>query len=251
MDKVVIQQSSAKFSDIIDTSCPDNAMLVSAAGGLMRYIENHRAVSQLGESNSNVTVHKMEHFNLDQYLHINPTTLKALQIFNSESHPSRSLAVSGREGFSVFGYLQESIATKAGSAMLREWFLKPVRDLDIIQERLDVIELLQAPRFAEYVVFLRKKLRQVKDLRNVYYHFRTATATVGDWLKLISSLRAILKLIELVTMMSSNIDSDRLPPMLQSLIASEPMEHITRLQKVRSVFCFLMHTSKRSHTRSF
>ena len=103
----------------------------------MRYIENHRAVSQLGESKSNVTVHKMEYFNLDQYLHINPTTLKALQIFNSESHPSRSLAVSGREGFSVFGYLQESIATKAGSAMLREWFLKPVRDLDIIQERLD------------------------------------------------------------------------------------------------------------------
>ncbi len=74
-------------------------------------------------------------FNLEDFVLIDSNVLQSLQIFNSESHPS---VIKGRgrekEGFSIFG-LMDRTKCAMGRKMLRQWFLKPSRNIDLISER--------------------------------------------------------------------------------------------------------------------
>lgn len=233
LENVKIQQSAASFGDIVDVSSSDHVQLVCATGALLSFMERNKAVAQLEKDAASITVRRMELIQLEHYLFISPSTLKALQVFDTESHPGRSLGATGKEGFSVFGCLQETLSSVAGVGMLREWCLKPTRIPEVLKRRLDVVDFLQIPRFAEYITFLRKRLRQIKDIRKIYLHFRSATSSLSDWIGLCSTLTGMIKLLELVQLMVTNTSELPTPSLFQEILAEDFLRQPKDLVQVR------------------
>ena len=102
---------------------------------------------------------------------INADTLRSLQIVQSESHPhlhnqGPTNATSGsKEGLSVYGLFQHLARTPQGRHLLRQWFLRPSLDLDVIRERHETVSILLCPENAEPLEGLAKNLHSVKNMR--------------------------------------------------------------------------------------
>ncbi|KAH9157823.1 hypothetical protein AeRB84_000378 [Aphanomyces euteiches] len=76
----------------------------------------------------------------DDAMFIDSNSLKALQIFSEEHHPSQVKSwEKSKEGFSVFALLDNTY-TKSGRNVLRQWLLRPLLQKSSIENRQDVIE---------------------------------------------------------------------------------------------------------------
>jgi DNA mismatch repair protein MSH5 len=82
---------------------------------------------------------------------VNADTIHSLQILGAESHPAShnrgpTKASSGaKEGLSVYGLFHHLARTPQGRFLLRQHFLRPSLNLDVINERLDTISTLLRP----------------------------------------------------------------------------------------------------------
>ena len=100
-------------------------------------------------------------------------TLLSLQIIQSESHPHShnqgpTSATSGsKEGLSIYGLFHHLARTPQGKYLLRQFFLRPSLNLEVINERLDTISVFIRPDNANPLTDLTKNLVQVKNIRPV------------------------------------------------------------------------------------
>lgn len=100
-------------------------------------------------------------------------TLLSLQIIQSESHPHShnqgpTKSSSGaKEGLSVYGLFHHLARTPQGKFLLRQYFLRPSLNLEVINERLDTINVFVRPDNANPLTDLSKNLAQVKNMRPV------------------------------------------------------------------------------------
>ncbi|CAK0796672.1 unnamed protein product [Prorocentrum cordatum] len=117
--------------------------------------------------------------------------MSALQVFQEDRHPSM-IRGPGRpkEGVSLFGLLEPFVASVPGRQALRRWLLQPSRDLGLLSDRLDAVEVLHRSRNDELLRELHRELREVRDLaallRRIFsnYHFDNAQ----DWRGLTTTL---------------------------------------------------------------
>ncbi|KAK0379729.1 MutS domain V [Colletotrichum limetticola] len=86
-------------------------------------------------------------FALADFMFVNADTLSSLQVFQSELHPSNLIsgtgkAVSGsKESLSLFGIFHPFAGTPQGKARLKQLFLRPLVNIDMIRERQATIAL--------------------------------------------------------------------------------------------------------------
>lgn len=107
----------------------------------------------------------MRRFNLGSYMYIDPDSFQALEIFAVEQHPSLVKGVGrAKEGFSLLSLLDNTVSP-TGRRMLREWMLRPLKDVAEISCRQDAIEFLLSPINGEHVDAIRKSLKCCKDAR--------------------------------------------------------------------------------------
>jgi len=66
-----------------------------------------------------------------------------------------------KEGFSVFGMLNKCV-TSMGRRLLRAWFLRPIIDIDVINNRLNTITFFLCCE--EVMSALRETLKSVRDV---------------------------------------------------------------------------------------
>jgi DNA mismatch repair protein MSH5 len=77
---------------------------------------------------------------------INADTLHSLQVLDNESHPNShnqgpTKSSSGsKEGLSIYGLYHHLARTPQGKYLLRQYFLRPSLNLDLINERLDAVQ---------------------------------------------------------------------------------------------------------------
>lgn len=109
---------------------------------------------------------------------VNADTLAALQILSSESHPNGQMqgpdkSKSGaKENLSVYGLLKFLASTSQGKARLRQMFLRPSLDLDLIHERQRTISVLLRPENSQVLSSMVKMLRKVKNVKTSVLHLR-------------------------------------------------------------------------------
>ncbi len=143
-----------------------NAMYqVSALGGLLAYMSHqgrlnghwHSAVSANG-----IQVSKILLFKMDSYMQVNMETLMALQVFDPELHPN---AASGKtkEGLSVFGIMNFTKSVQ-GAHLLKEWFTRPLQNIEQIRRRLDVVELFQRNECFGVLQGVQKNMRYMINM---------------------------------------------------------------------------------------
>jgi DNA mismatch repair protein MSH5 len=114
--------------------------------------------------------------------------LDALQIFKHELHPS---VIKGRgrakEGFSLYGILDRTVST-CGRTLMREWLLKPSKNLQVITERHKSIEALLKPECTSFVGEVSTRIRRVRDAPKIMFRIRTVTNSLSDWKALFHSV---------------------------------------------------------------
>ncbi|KAI7369629.1 hypothetical protein KC354_g1789 [Hortaea werneckii] len=161
---------------------------VGCAGAVLSYLQRCRSTSYLpGDTNSSsmFRVTTIEMFSLSGSMFINADTLLSLQITSTESHPnaqnqgppSKGWSSGAKEGFSVYGLFHHLAKTSQGRALLRQYFVRPSLNINIINERLQTISVLLRPDNAEYLDHIVEHLAKIKNMRIVTINLRKGVSS--------------------------------------------------------------------------
>lgn len=169
----------------------ESKMTVGCAGAVLTYLQKRRTTSFLPgdrDAAGMFRVTTIEMFTLSGTMFINADTLLSLQITSTESHPnaqnqgpsSRGWSTQGsKEGLSVYGLFHQLAKTSQGRLLLRQFFLRPSLNVDVINERLDTISILVRPDNTTTMDQLVGHLAKIKNMRAATINLRKGVNQTG------------------------------------------------------------------------
>ncbi|EME87606.1 uncharacterized protein MYCFIDRAFT_201191 [Pseudocercospora fijiensis CIRAD86] len=166
----------------------ESRFTVGCAGAVLAYLQRRRATTYLPgdrDAESMFRVARVEMFSLKDSMFVNADTLLSLQITTTESHPNaqqQGPAKSGgsKEGLSVYGLFHPLAKTQQGRHTLRQIFLRPSMNMEIINERHNTLSLFLQPENDNVLDRLSKTLKGVKNMRIVTTNLRKGNSSGPD-----------------------------------------------------------------------
>ena len=146
---------------------------VRVAGALLRYAEEN-----LRHDAS--YINSIQRHSFEDYLEIDPTSMRNLELVSTR--------VDGSRNGSLLSVLDHT-STSLGSRRLRSWLLRPLRDYNGIERRLDVIEQFVADPLT--LTELRETLGIIRDLERITARINVGNASPRDYIALSASLDAV------------------------------------------------------------
>uniref|UniRef100_A0A5S6QAN8 DNA_MISMATCH_REPAIR_2 domain-containing protein n=1 Tax=Trichuris muris TaxID=70415 RepID=A0A5S6QAN8_TRIMR len=218
-------QTRSLFAVDFDATC-----MVRSLGVIIRHCNINGVLSNgVSEINSSIlptVAYRIVPLELYDILSMDACTFEALQIFKNESHPSVYKAGCGgtKEGFSLFAICNRCM-NRAGSFYLRRIFRQPIRNVDILRDRLDAIQFLADERNIHLVNIIQKALRHVRTIGGILYRLRVSTMLIGDWASLHTTL---VKCVYIIDVLKNNRTD--LPNLLnQERIDAHSVEEVRKL----------------------
>ncbi|KAG9186743.1 hypothetical protein G6011_09851 [Alternaria panax] len=154
---------------------------IGCAGALVSYLQRRRAAAYLPGDRAVYLMFRvatLEMFSLRETMFINADTLHSLRIMGSESHPHShnkgpTKASSGeKESLSVYGLFHHLARTSQGRFLLRQQFLRPSLNIDIINERLSALGVFTRPDNDSPLQNLVQNLKNVGNMRVMMLNLR-------------------------------------------------------------------------------
>lgn len=142
---------------------------VCAAGALLAILHREGHLSQAQAEDSDdmpaaMFLEGLSEISLDGFLTVDSASMLALQIFQEDRHPSAMGIGQSKEGFSVFGMLNSCVSSM-GRRLLRLWFLRPIINLDMLNQRQDAVHFfMHAPDIIKSVKSVLRKTRDIPQL---------------------------------------------------------------------------------------
>ncbi|GIZ40009.1 hypothetical protein CKM354_000336700 [Cercospora kikuchii] len=167
------QDALLRLSGVINM---ESHLTVGCAGAVLAYLQRRKATTFLpGDRAADAMfgVATVEMFSLSDSMFINVDTLLSLQITTTEFHPniqqqgpaSKNWSRGSKEGLSVYGLFHHHARTGQGRRVLRQIFLRPSLNLEVIDERHNTISAFLRPENAGIIDRLTKLLSGAKDVR--------------------------------------------------------------------------------------
>nr|XP_055053213.1 mutS protein homolog 5 isoform X2 [Misgurnus anguillicaudatus] len=188
------------------TSCIplDSVLMVRSIGGLLKCVEGRRSGLEL-EGNVGVPIHQFLAYTLKDVVYMDKDTYSALQIFKSELHPSvYKLQFGEKEGMSLYGVLNRC-RSRFGSQLLRQWFHRPTRDLNVLKRRQEVIRFFTSPRNSSDLSTLQGCLRNIKSISVLLQRMSLSNTKVIDWQSLYKTVYSAVCIVDTVRTLPQNI----------------------------------------------
>lgn len=175
-------------------------------------------------------VRGLEAFTLSELMFVNADTLASLQIIEAEGHPNKQMqgpqATGSKESLSVFGLFLGLARTPQGKQSLRQLFLRPSSELEIIRERHHTIQALTRPENTLALEAISKCLRNIKDMRSVVLQLqrgggnsKKSSFKKGLWGNLQNFSRSVIILLQEL----QDVRVDRNPPRIFSKVHFFPL----------------------------
>ncbi|GAQ41630.1 DNA mismatch repair protein Msh5 [Aspergillus niger] len=163
----------------------ENTVTIGCAGAILAYLQRRRAsMSMFNERASGIfRVSSVEMFTLSGTMFVNGRTLLSLQIMESETHPSMvnqgpgKKSTSSKEGLSVYGLFQRFASTPQGRNRLKQMFLRPSVELDVINERHSFISMYHRADNFNPLDKMVKGLKHIKNLQYAMINLRKGIST--------------------------------------------------------------------------
>ncbi|MCO5604858.1 hypothetical protein L7F22_059032 [Adiantum nelumboides] len=179
----------------------NNEMQVRAAGGLLEILQEEMLIDPIKHNDYETNVlqiHSILEISMDKLLTLDFATYGALQIFQNDKHPSDMGIGKAKEGFSLFGIFADKCVTLMGRHLLRTWFLRPILDLDVVNDRLDFIAVFL--NLDEVVAAFHHSLKHAKDIPRLLKRFSSPSSlsTRNDWQQLLKTIGSYLHLRDIV-----------------------------------------------------
>lgn len=212
--------------------CAGNDAALSASGALICALQNNEALA-LALAGAPVTI---QEFAIRQYLNIDQESLSAIGVFVPEKYRAVS-APCKRFGKDVYQIFLDSIATIGGKKLLRQWFNRPLLNMDVLQERRDCVEHLIN---SGYIRILRKRMTSALNahfiLAKIAGDDHVVMKSTDDWKRLFKFLNAVSSLYDTVCEMycddkSKSLSACNIPAAFADFI--ECVEY--RLPKLKSM----------------
>ncbi|WIA22147.1 hypothetical protein OEZ85_004483 [Tetradesmus obliquus] len=183
----------ASTADLIDLAAQQQVAALGALVAVLLQVQQEDA----GGGEGMLLVDKLTEMKLEGHLLIDGPSLSALDVFKEEEHPSAMGIGSSKEGASVYGLLQRCV-TGMGKRLLRQWFLRPVVQLEVLADRHDTIELLlEAPSTNDA---LRAVMKQVLDVPRLLAQLRLSQSRprLTAFKQLANSINQLMQLQQMV-----------------------------------------------------
>ena len=171
---------------------------VCAAGALLAIMHREGLLcpaqaTESGEKPAAIFVEGLSEITLDGFLTVDYASMLALQIFQEDRHPSAMGIGQSKEGFSVYGMLN-TCASTMGRRLLRLWFLRPIVNLEVLNQRQDAVHFfMHAP---DVIKSVKSVLRKTRDVPQVLCRLQSTQGLldIKDFSLLLDSIGNLLML---------------------------------------------------------
>ncbi|XP_019896234.2 mutS protein homolog 5 isoform X1 [Esox lucius] len=159
----------------------ESPLMLRSVGALLKCLDRRRVGVELEDSSVGVPILQFLTYTLKDVVFMDRDTYSVLQIFKSELHPSVYKLQSGeKEGLSLYGILNRC-RCKFGSKLLRQWFLRPTRDLAVLNRRQEVVRFFSCPRNSDTLSTLQGSLRNTRNIPTLLRRMSLSHTKVSDW----------------------------------------------------------------------
>ncbi|KAG5655045.1 hypothetical protein KAF25_000250 [Fusarium avenaceum] len=177
------QPESRAFRSLRYGGCINMNSTVSlgCAGALLGDLLRRRSAGFLPDGQVAGMLFRVAHirmFSLSAYMYVSADALLSLQILQTELHPnsqawgSDANKSNAKESLSVYGLFHHLACTPQGRVQLRQIFLRPLLDLDVISERQRTIAILLQPDNIDKLPQLASTLRKIRNMRTTFAQLR-------------------------------------------------------------------------------
>ncbi|KAH6615072.1 muts domain V-domain-containing protein [Boeremia exigua] len=158
----------------------ESCITVGCTGALLSYLQRRRAAAFLpGDEAAHMMfrVTNLEMFSLRDTMFINADTLHSLGVIDAEAHPHShnrgpSASSGAKEGLSVYGLFHHLAKTPQGRFLLRQSFLRPSLNIDVINERLDAVSILSCAENTSALDDLVHNMKNIGNMRVMMINLR-------------------------------------------------------------------------------
>ncbi len=171
---------------------------ITAAGAILHYLDytEHKNIAHIGS---------ISRLDADQYVWIDRFTIRNLELLSSGSS----------DGKGSFVEAIDRTLTPMGGRLLRHWITMPIKDVERLNSRLDVVEALKtSPEEAEAV---GESLGAISDLERLASRIAVGRITPRE----VNALKESLGAIEQLQILLSGSDSGALVTIAERLLVME------------------------------
>ncbi|KAG0658910.1 MutS protein msh5 [Rhodotorula mucilaginosa] len=155
-----------------------NPLTLGCAGALLEHMSTVRA--RAGDLQGHaIELSSVELLRLDKIMIINSDALTSLQVFRDEAHAATHSRAT-KEGLSLFG-IANLTRTPLGRAKMRDWFLRPSLELNVIEQRHDAVECFLLEDNRHVVDAIRSHIREIKNTPLLLKKLGGGSMHMKDW----------------------------------------------------------------------